>query len=192
MYAASSTDSAERSWAVDLIVRAYWKPAHKYIRLKWHTSDEDAKDLTQAFFTRAFEKDFFKDYDPGRARFRTYLRTCIDHFVANEKKFAARAKRGGDAEHVSLDFDIAEESFQREWMRQIFSMAVEMLEQECKASGKMTHFRLFERYDLEESPLTYDALAAGLGISTSDVTNYLAWTRRQFRRIVLDIRMEID
>ena len=45
---------------------------------------EDAEDLTQGFFTRAMEKEFFGGYDPAKARFRTFLRTCLDRFVANE------------------------------------------------------------------------------------------------------------
>lgn len=194
VYAAASADAAERTWALDVIITAYWQPAYKYIRLKWNVSDEDAKDLTQTFFTRAYERNFFKDYDARRARFRTFLRICIDHFVANEKKFAARIKRGGDAQHVPLDFEIADpdEGFEREWMRNLFNMAIETLQQECELAGKMIHFLLFERYDLEESPATYEEMAAEFHIATTDVTNYLAWTRRQFRRIVLETRKQID
>lgn len=193
IYAVASADPAERAWALDLIVAAYWKPAHQYIRLKWNIPDEDAKDLTQSFFARAHEKNFFQSYDSRRARFRTFLRTCIDHFIANEKKFAARIKRGGGAEHVPLDFEIAaEEHFEREWIRNLFNIAIDALQQECKDAGKLTHFRLFERYDLEETPATYEQLASEFGISTTDVTNYLAWTRRQFRRIVTETRKQVD
>ena len=74
---------------------AYWKPVFKYLRLKWHAPAEDAADLTQAFFLRAFEKSFFADFDPRRARFRTYLRTCLDGFVTNARKADTRQKRGG-------------------------------------------------------------------------------------------------
>jgi hypothetical protein len=62
---------------------------------------------SQGFFALAFEKRFFDRFDPGR-RFRTYLRACLDGFVANERKSAHRLKRGGGAEHVSLDFARAE------------------------------------------------------------------------------------
>jgi hypothetical protein len=65
-------------------------------------------------------------------------------------------------------------------------MAVDALEKECEQSCKTMHFRLFERYDLDESSASYAELASAFGISTSDVTNYLAWARRQFRRILLE------
>ena len=39
-------------------------------RIKWSSSNEDAKDLTQEFFAVAFEKAFFE-----------YLRTRVDGLV---------------------------------------------------------------------------------------------------------------
>src|SRR3954452_2726625 len=90
----------DRRAAFDVLVTAYWKPVFKYVRLKWHASPDDAADLTQSFFLRAFEKDFFAPSDPARARFRTFLRACIDGFVANPRKANARLKRGGRVRFV--------------------------------------------------------------------------------------------
>src|SRR5262245_60729165 len=98
----SSDDETERNRALEIVIAAYWKPVYKYIRLKFFKSNEDAKDLTQGFFARAIEKDFFRPYDPAKARFRTFLRTCLDGFVANEEKAAHRLKRGGHAQVLSL------------------------------------------------------------------------------------------
>lgn len=198
----------EKSWALDAIVGAYWKPVYKYLRLKWHESEEDARDLTQGFFTVAMEKQFFEGYDPARARFRTYLRACLDGFVQNERKFAGRLKRSPGTELLSLDFEGAdgelrlqevpdavspEDDFRHEWVRSLFSRAVERLRAECADRGRDTAFRAFERYDLEEerSSRTYADLAAELGISVSQVTNSLALARREFRRILLEDLREV-
>jgi len=81
--AARSDDQLVRRCAFDTILASYWKPAYKYIRLKWQADNEDAKDLTQGFFTTAFEKNYFSHYDPRKASFQTFLRTCLDGFVAN-------------------------------------------------------------------------------------------------------------
>jgi RNA polymerase sigma factor (sigma-70 family) len=206
--AARSQNQIERSRAIETIVASYWKPVYKYIRIKWHESNEDAKDLTQAFFTKALEKSFFQDYDPAKAGFRTFLRTCIDHFVANERKAAKRLKRPGSAQHLSLDFESAdrefrehqmspamttEEYFEREWLRSLFSLAVESLRRECRDRGKALQFELFEIYDLEDNErrLTYDQLAVRLNISVSNVTNYLSFSRREFKRIVLEKLREL-
>src|SRR3954469_15729236 len=103
-----SARPGDRRTAFDALVTAYWKPVFKYVRLKWHASPEDAADLTQGFFLRAFEKDFFAAFDPAKAKFRTYLRMCLDGFAANARKADARLKRGGGVTLVSIDFDEAE------------------------------------------------------------------------------------
>jgi hypothetical protein len=207
--AAMRSDRADdRRSAFDAMVTAYWKPVFKYVRLKWHASAEDAADLTQGFFLRAFEKDFFAAFDPSRARFRTYLRTCLDGFVANSRKADARLKRGGGVTLVAIDFAEAERElrlqsvnavedfdayFHREWLRALFAAAAERLRDACAARGLALRFVVFEQYDLaaddQERP-TYAALAARHGLTMADVTNELAAARREFRRLVLDALRE--
>ena len=203
--AVASADEQVRSHAFESIITAYWRPVYKYIRFKWHSSNEDAKDLTQAFFTRVMEKDFFEGYDARQSRFRSFLRVCLDRFVANEYKSASRIKRGGDSHFVSLDFESAdgellsealpspdsiEDYFTREWAREIFSLAVAHLKAEYESAGKTTQFRLFERYhlsdDIRDLRLSYDRLAEQYNLPVSAVTNYLSSARREFRRIVLE------
>ncbi|HEU4390251.1 MAG TPA: hypothetical protein VFV34_20785 [Blastocatellia bacterium] len=203
--AVASDDETERSRALEIIIAAYWKPVYKYIRFKFGKSNEDAKDLTQGFFTRAIEKDFFRPYDPAKARFRTFLRTCLDGFVANEDKAAHRIKRGGNAQVLSLDFESAEgelkkidppgpetldDYFEKEWARSFFSLAMDALRAELLSSGKKVHFELFERYYLgdsgTEAKVTYDQLASDARLPVTTVTNHLAFARREFRRLALD------
>jgi RNA polymerase sigma factor (sigma-70 family) len=203
LVAARSDRPGERHRALDALIAAYWKPVYKYIRLRWNKSNDDAKDLTQEFFTRVLEKDFLASYDPARARLRTFLRTCVDGLVINQEKASHRLKRGGDIQMLALDYETAEgelaqieipapetmdDFFAREWARSLFSLAVERLRQECEARGKQTHFLLLELYDIEEGgkQLTYEQVARQFHIKATDVTNYLAWARREFRRIVLD------
>src|SRR5262245_58691999 len=86
------------------LVAGYWKPVYKYLRLTWRLSDEDAQDLTQAFFSDAYQKAWLERYEPGKAMFRTFVRLCADRFVMNWKQSASRLKRGGGIEVVTLDF----------------------------------------------------------------------------------------
>lgn len=203
---ARSTDQVVRQRAFETILASYWKPVYKYVRLKWQAGNEDAKDLTQGFFANAFEKNHFANYDATKASFQTFLRTCLDGFVANERKAGARLKRGGDFEHFQFDFVAAEdefaahaaavnvnpeEYFHREWVRWMFTLAVEALRQRCEASGKTIHFQLFERYDLADEAVSYASLAQEFGLDTTTVTNYLAAARRDFRRVVIEKLREI-
>src|SRR4030095_14753896 len=106
--AVRSEEPQVRQRAMGEILDSYWKPVYKYIRIKWSAGNEDAKDLTQGFFGNAFEKNYFAEYDPAKASFQTFLRTCVDGFVANQPKSELRLKRGGGLEHVSLDFQGAD------------------------------------------------------------------------------------
>jgi DNA-directed RNA polymerase specialized sigma24 family protein len=204
---ARSDDQLVRQRAFDTILANYWKPAYKYIRFKWQTGNEDAKDLTQGFFANAFEKNHFGGYDARKASFQTFLRTCLDGFVANERKAAGRLKRGGDLDHFQLDFVAAEDElvahasavdlspedyFHREWVRWMFTMAVAALRQLCEDSGRTVHFQLFESYDLsDDAGVSYASLGKDFGLDPATVNTYLAAARRDFRRIVLEKLREI-
>jgi RNA polymerase sigma factor (sigma-70 family) len=205
---ARSADHVVRQRAFETILASYWKPVYKYVRLKWQVNNEDAKDLTQGFFANAFEKNHFANYDAGKASFQTFLRTCLDGFVANERKAANRIKRGGEIEHYRLDFVAAEDEFtqhaassltpedyfHREWVRWMFTLALEALRQRYDDTGRKIHFELFERYDLADDGaenLSYAILAEEFGLTATTVNNYLAAARRDFRRIVLEKLREI-
>jgi DNA-directed RNA polymerase specialized sigma24 family protein len=207
--ATRSADPRLRERALDALVSSYWRPVYKYLRVRWQASAEDAQDLTQGFFAAALEKGFFDRYEPARARFRTFLRACLDGFVAKQRQSAGRRKRGGGIRHLALDFqdaegelrqlDIAsdldmEEYFHREWVRHLVAEAVAALRRQCEAEGKPLHFTLFERYDLEGPDAavrpSYAGLAAELGLPVTQVTNWLAWARRRFRALLLDALRE--
>lgn len=198
--AAHSRDPQERERALEAVTAAYWRPVYKYVRLRWRQEREDAEDFTQEFFARLLEKEFLDSYDPAKGRLRTFLRTCVDRQFMNQLRDARRQKRGSAAVHLSLDFEEAEHElaiasgsespedyFEKEWVRNLFALAVERLRTHCRTAGKTTQFALFERCDLGDSEArpSYARLAAEFSLTVSDVTNYLAFARREFRRSVL-------
>lgn len=209
LLAARDADPEVRRQAFGTLVEGYWRPVYKYLRFQGRLGAEDAQDLTQGFFAQALEKGTFGRYDPDKARFRTFLRLCLDGFSANERKAAGRLKRGGGAAVLPLDFAEAEqelalqgtgntlgpeEYFHREWVRALFARAVETLRRRCEESGRGLRFALFERYDLDgadgDRP-TYAALAAQHGVTPEKVTNELAAARRELRSIVLETLREL-
>lgn len=210
--AARSIDAEERERALESLCAAYWRPIYKYIRLRWNRPAEEAQDLTQGFFIQVLERRLLEKFDARKGRLRTYLRVCVDSFISNEDKAGRRQKRGGNIPHVALDFAAAEEElgctvmnpaaipspesleefFEKEWLRSLFSLAVDELREFCSARNRERTFRLFEAYDLEGSDkLSYELLAKDYAIPVTDVTNALAWARREFRRIVLERLREL-
>jgi len=135
-------DEEVRRQAYETLVTCYWKPVYKYLRLRWGLATEDARDATQEFFLQAMQKEFFQDYDPSRARFRTYLRLRLDTLILKQRRSAGRLKRGAEYQIVPVDFDRAEgelmvpvhtpassveEHFHREWLHGIVELAVATL-----------------------------------------------------------------
>jgi hypothetical protein len=201
---AGSADPQARRAALETLCEGYWRPVYKYLRLRWRVPDDEARDLTQGFFADALERGTLARFDARKARFRTFLRLCLDGFVANQRKAARRLKRGGGVVTLSLDFAGADGElrglelpdgtdldawFHREWVRALFAQAVDALRARCLAAGKADAWRLFERYDLQdpgpEGRPTYAQLASESDLPVTQVTNFLAWARREFRAAVL-------
>ncbi len=100
----SQTDASSR--ALETLCQTYWYPLYAFIRHR--VGDEhEAQDLTQAFFERLLEKQTLADADPDRGRFRAFLLTACNRFLANEWHKAHAQKRGGGRQVLSLDFDAA-------------------------------------------------------------------------------------
>lgn len=202
--ALAGDDADARERAVATVTECYWRPLYKYARVAWHRSREDAEDLTQSFFVRVLEKDSLASFDPSRAAFRTFLRLLFERHLSNDWKSNRRLKRGGGDEHLdfeNVEGEIAQESsgvvtpeeyFQREWIRSVFAVAVERLRDASDAEGRQTQYAIFEAYDLDDDrSVSYRALASRFGLPETQVTNYLAATRRRFRAIVLDALREL-
>ncbi len=138
------------------------------MRLRFRRDPDDAAELVQGFFARAFEKGRFKGFDPARARFRTYLKGSLDLYTAEVARAEGRLKRGGGQLRVDLPFDGAEQDlvasgaldspasaasaeaiFDREWTRSLFASALERLHARCVAEGKAKYFDTFRRYAIE-------------------------------------------
>ncbi|MPZ20916.1 MAG: hypothetical protein GEV06_23890 [Luteitalea sp.] len=191
-----------RQEGFDALVRSYWKPIYKYLRVKWQLREPEAEDVTQSFLVAALDKAYLDAFDPSRARFRTFLRVCVDRFVMNERAAARAVRRGGRLRFVTLEFETAEgelrerdlpdatdleEYFHREFVRDLFARTIQRVREECAATGRGVHFRLFERYDLaRDDRATYASLASSEGLTVHQVTNYLAIVRRLFRTHALE------
>ena len=201
--AMTSSNADARRAAFDAIVAVYWRPVYFHLRTRWVREPADAEDLTQEFFAAALGGDFFADYDPDRARFRTFLRLCCDRFAARAARDAHRLKRGGGAIHLPLDFagaelELAADSggdapgpdarFDAETLRSLLDLAVTGLREQCRHDGYERRFAVFERYDLApngDRP-TYRTIAEALDLPVTQVTNHLAWARRTLRRLALE------
>lgn len=191
-------DAAERARSLAVLAEVYWRPVCTYVRVRWRKDQAEAEDLTQAFFATALDRRTFERYDPARGRFRTFLRHCVDRHVVDGHRRDVALRRGGGDGALHLDaIDApaaeaeAEAAFDAAWLRRLVTLACERLDAGLRAKGKPVHADLFQRFHGDDDPPSYGAVAEQLGVKVTDVTNWLAYARREFRRIALDLMREI-
>jgi RNA polymerase sigma factor (sigma-70 family) len=172
----------------DELARRYWKPIYYYFRVAWAKSNDDAKDLTQAFLAWVVESDALRRYDQEKAGFRTFLKTLLKRFAQHDDEARKRLKRGGAVTFVGLEevdslpapSGDPEQCFDRAWVRELTERAIQQVRTERQGD---LPFRAFEEVDLvnpAQKP-TYAEAAARLGLKESDVRNYLFTLREQVR-----------
>ncbi len=200
--AARDGPTPEARQALSQLCEVYWYPLYSYIRRRGCTADQ-ALDLTQEFFARLLERDFFGAADPSKGRFRTFLLTCCKNFLANEHDRAAAQKRGGGRALASLSVEGAEERFRREpshdltperaferrYALALLDRALGRLREEFTARGKDRVFDGLRQYLVGDRGLPQGQAAADLGMSVAAVKVAVHRMRQRYGEL---LREEID
>jgi RNA polymerase sigma-70 factor (ECF subfamily) len=105
------TDQAREALAK--LFQTYWYPLYAYTRRRGY-GEQDAEDLVQAFCLHLQEKHALAKADQQRGKFRTFLLSSLQNFLANERARARAQKRGGGREMIFLDAEEAHERYRLE------------------------------------------------------------------------------
>ena len=201
---ANRSDTASADRALAELCRLYWYPLYAYARRRGHDA-EDARDLTQAFFTMLLEKNGMGRADPQRGRFRTFLLTSMQNFMAGEWRKQQALKRGGGVEFLSLDFDTAEESYTREpatqldpeavflrkWALGLLAHAMADLQRQYADAGKGDLFAALKgTLDGTEPPRPYPELAHDLDMNQGALRTAASRLHSRWRQRVRDLVAE--
>lgn len=172
------------------IAELYWRPIYKYVRIGWKRSNEDAKDLTQAFFIHLFEGNLLTRADPERGNFRKLLLASLRNFLSNEARAGNAQKRGGGHVFIPLDVRTAEpgaadpqnpeEAFERQWAQELLGRAIEKLSKVLRPPV----LQAFRQFHLEEASVR--DIARGLSATEAQVGHYLQDARSVLRRLVME------
>jgi RNA polymerase sigma-70 factor (ECF subfamily) len=152
--AAGQGESAPAQRALEALCRAYWYPIYAYVCRKGY-KPEEAQDLTQEFFAQLLAKDHFRLADRSKGKFRGFLLSRLDYFLAREWTRAHRQKRGGQFTFISMDEhppedryslepadpETPETNFLRQWALAVLKQSMNALQRECEANGKARLFR---------------------------------------------------
>ena len=153
MLDAGNEESPAALDALETLCRAYWPAIHAYIR-RTGQAPEAARDLTQAFFERLLGQGLIGLADRRKGRFRTFLLTLLQRFLADRHDHDTAAKRGGGEVLLSLD-ELAEEEgrfvppalnlspeqeFDRRWALATLDNALRHLRAEAERGGQEALF----------------------------------------------------
>lgn len=195
--AAGHTASPRATLAMEELCRTYWYPLYAYVRRRGHAVEE-ARDLTQEFFARLIEKHWLAEADPAKGRFRNFLLTALNHFLANEWRNARAAKRGGGQSPISLD-DTAEaryadepacdltpeKIYERRWALSLFDRALARLREQYAAADKTRLYGCLKEFlSSEPGEGDYARVGAQLQMSSGAVAAAVHRLRQHYRGLV--------
>ena len=197
--AAGRRTSARSAEALTSLCEMYWYPVYAFIRRQGCGADESA-DLTQEFFVRVLEKNYFHDADPARGRFRAFLCASIRHFLSNERDRARALKRGGKQPPMSLDVETAEGKYQleprdemtpeklfdRRWALILLERVLARLRDEHVSAGKGELFDRLKGFLTGDSTgVPYADVAKAVGMTEGAVKVAVHRLRRHFRELLI-------
>lgn len=198
--AACAPASVEAHEALATLCEAYWYPLYAFVRRRV-PNIEEARDLTQAFFTTLLEKGYLQAADQQKGRFRTFLMVACGHFLSKERDRARALKRGGGRAAISLDFGdgenryllepahlmTAERLFDRRWALTLLDRVIGSLGEEYARAG---HKALFEHLKVvligEPTGMSYAQMANELGMTEGAAKVAAHRLRNRFRILLRD------
>ena len=183
--------------ALGKLCQTYWYPLYAYVRRRGH-SVEDAQDSTQEFFSRLLADNWVGRANPAKGRFRTFLLTALNRFLANEWDRAHARKRGGGVAAVPLDTALAESRYcadtqnglapdrlyDRQWAMTLLDRALARLEAEHQQAGKSAEFDVLSTaLTAERGAIPSATMAAQLGLSEPATRMAVHRLRKRFREV---------
>lgn len=192
---AASGDSEPARSALAELCETYWYPLYAFAR-RTDSDVDEARDLTQGFFTELLAKGYLAQADHERGRFRTFLLASFRHFRSKEKERAQAAKRGGPLPPLSLDFTVGEQSyiaeprasgtpeqlFEKHWALTLLGRALDDVRKDYADSGKSQLFGLLEPTLIGDSPTaSYAEIGERVGMTEAAVKVAAYRLRQRYR-----------
>jgi DNA-directed RNA polymerase specialized sigma24 family protein len=196
--AAGPADDPAAGPALEALCRAYWYPVYAFLRRRG-VPPVDAEDYTQGFFSHLLSRGVLSRARRERGRFRSFLLTCLNHYVADERDKARAQRRGGGEPVLSLDLagadacyasdpgaaESADRLFDRRWAVTTMERALKRLETEEITAGRANEFERLQPFLIEAAGAgDYRTVAGPLGLSANAAAVAVHRLRRRFRDCV--------
>jgi RNA polymerase sigma-70 factor (ECF subfamily) len=194
---AGAEDGTIRREALVALLKQYLPPLKGHLIRRWRADGHRAEDLLQGFLlSRVLESDLIARADKERGKFRSFLLTALDHYVAKQIRHDRAAKRRpatpgvelGDVGEAQESNATPDEAFDAEWARQVIAQTTRRMREACLDDGRRDVWEAFEARVLGPTldgaePPANEELAAKLGLdSPQQVSNLVVTGKRVFSR----------
>ena len=184
-------ESARR--ALGQLLERYRPALESHLIRRKGIREDEVDDFLQGFVSsKILEKNILAQADRERGKFRTFLLTVLDRYVANERRRRRPAPLDGDMNLADPSAG-PDEQYHHNWAREVVSTAIERMRQECERSGRTDVWAIFERRLLgpvlrEADPPPYEALVERFGFrSPMQAANLLITGKRMFVRALRSV-----
>lgn len=177
--------------ALSELCEIYYPPVLGQV-LRWTGHEDDARELTQAFFANLLAGDQLNGANSAAGKFRAYLHGAVRHFLLAEKRTRTAERRGGTAIHVDAslaenvpDYAAPDAEFDRAWACAALNRTLTQLQCELEASGRGDTFAALKPWlagDAQHGATL--AVATQLGISETAVRVQVSRLRKRMRVIL--------
>lgn len=176
---AGSPDPNQGQRAFGELFSLYRHPIYCSVR-KCGWDHHEAEDLVQAYFVNLMGRDYLRQADPAKGKFRAFIQKDLKFFLSNEIKKANALKRGGKVIHVPVDEgdrpgkvpdpEDLPPHFDREWALATLASAMDKLKASYKKAGSLEVFEnLQPLLDKDIEPGAYEVIGQALGMKPSTV-----------------------
>jgi len=194
--AAQGTDEVSRRAALEELCRIYRRVVIAALIGKHGFDHHDAEDVAQSFLAYVLLQRTFDRADAEKGRFRNFLFTFLDQFVAHHRRRMGAQKRGGGKQPIPMEelqspsgsFPVSDsqpspsDELDRAWARATLKEALRMLEDEYRAAGKHEEFvTLVKLLDRDAHAAGYEGMARELGISEENLRQRVSRFKKQVR-----------
>src|SRR6266478_2816447 len=182
------------------VIHKYWSALKIYLLClltRFPNYRGEVDDLLQDFIMKKIlQPGWLENANPGKGRFRDFLKSSLRNFLLGEIRSREADKRGGktssvpleDLEHEVAGPEPVSDSFDIAWLRMLLSEALGQMERGCNASETIHIWKIFQTRVIQPAlegtePISYESLVAQFGLkSPSQATNALATGKRMFAR----------
>lgn len=197
----SGLRSPEARQLLGRLLELYRPALRAHLTLTKQIPADRADDLLQGFIAeRVVEKELFAAADPERGRFRSFLLTALDRYVANQFRHENRQRRS-PASGQPMPFDERldhtptppPDPFEAAWAKVVLEETIRRMRQQCHREDRQALWGVFEGRVLRpaldaQPPLPYPTLVEQFALtSPTRASNLLVTAKRMFERHLREV-----